>query len=66
MLDFKVREEISEVITALHRFIDIEIKPLQKKFQKELENERYFYDERRFGKERKGSALGVERHLAPR
>lgn len=45
MINFSVPEEIKEVIASIDRFIEIEIKPLEQKFAKELENERYLYDE---------------------
>ncbi len=45
MIDFVVNHEIKEVISALYKFIEIEVEPLRKKFKKELENERYYYDE---------------------
>ncbi len=45
MVDFKMPEEVKEVIAALDRFIELEIAPLQKKYEKQLENERHFYDE---------------------
>ncbi|MFC5587746.1 acyl-CoA dehydrogenase family protein [Sporosarcina soli] len=45
MIDFSISDEVKEVISALYKFIDIEVEPLRKKFQKELENERYLYDE---------------------
>lgn len=48
MIDFKVSEDIHEVISSIYRFIEVEIEPLRKKYQKELENERYLYDERGF------------------
>ncbi|NTU18960.1 acyl-CoA dehydrogenase [Brevibacillus sp. HB1.2] len=45
MISFQVSEENKEVISAIYRFVEVEIEPLRKKYQKELENERYFYDE---------------------
>lgn len=45
MISFQVSEEIKEVISAIYRFVEVEIEPLRQKYQKELENERYFYDE---------------------
>ncbi|MGF9909758.1 acyl-CoA dehydrogenase family protein [Brevibacillus porteri] len=45
MISFQTPEEMKEVIAALYRFIEVEVEPLRKKYQKELENERYFYDE---------------------
>ncbi|PWA08521.1 acyl-CoA dehydrogenase [Pueribacillus theae] len=46
MIDFKMPEEVKEILSSLDRFIEVEIAPLEKKFAKELENERYLYDER--------------------
>ncbi|WP_077213133.1 acyl-CoA dehydrogenase family protein [Bacillus dakarensis] len=45
MIDFKAPEEITSVIESLERFVEVEIKPLEKKFAKALEDERYLYDE---------------------
>ncbi|AXF55344.1 acyl-CoA dehydrogenase family protein [Salicibibacter kimchii] len=45
MINFSEPEEIKEVLASLDRFIEVEIKPLEKKFAKELEDERYLYDE---------------------
>ena len=45
MIDFEVNYEIKEVISALYKFIETEVEPLRKKFKRELENERYYYDE---------------------
>ncbi|MEK4425798.1 acyl-CoA dehydrogenase family protein [Solibacillus sp. FSL K6-1523] len=45
MVDFKVSNEIKEVISALYKFIDAEIEPLREKFNRELTSDRYLYDE---------------------
>ncbi|MFJ7735543.1 acyl-CoA dehydrogenase family protein [Lysinibacillus sp. NPDC097287] len=45
MVDFRISEEIKEVVSALDKFIDVEVEPLREKFKKELEDERYLYDE---------------------
>lgn len=45
MISFQTPEEIKEVIAAIFRFVEVEVEPIRKKYQKELENERYFYDE---------------------
>jgi acyl-CoA dehydrogenase len=45
MIDFKTPEEVQDVIASLDRFIEVEIAPLEKKFAKAFENERYLYDE---------------------
>lgn len=45
MIDFTVSEEIKDVIQSLHRFVEVEIEPLEQKFAKAFENERYLYDE---------------------
>lgn len=45
MIDFTMPEEVKDVIVSLERFIEVEIEPLEKKFAKAFENERYLYDE---------------------
>lgn len=45
MIDFKMPENVKEVIESLDRFIEVEIAPLEKKFAKAFEDERYLYDE---------------------
>jgi acyl-CoA dehydrogenase len=45
MIDFKVPDDIKEVIAAIEKFIDLEIEPIRTKYKKQLENQRYFYNE---------------------
>ncbi|WP_284035532.1 acyl-CoA dehydrogenase family protein [Neobacillus sp. 114] len=45
MVEFKVSEEVKEVIASLERFIKVEVAPLEEKFVKAYQNERYLYDE---------------------
>ncbi|MEG0437690.1 MAG: acyl-CoA dehydrogenase [Solibacillus sp.] len=45
MIDFQISDEIKEVISALYKFIDVEIEPLREQFKRELTDERYLYDE---------------------
>jgi acyl-CoA dehydrogenase len=45
MIDLKIPEEIKEVISAIDKFIQKEVEPIKKKVQKQLDNERYYYNE---------------------
>ena len=45
MIDFTIPDEIKEVIASIEKFIDREVLPIKKNCQKQLESERYYYDE---------------------
>lgn len=52
MIDFKIPDDIKEVISSIDKFIEREVKPIKSKYQKQIDNERYYYDEDgRFSKE---------------
>jgi acyl-CoA dehydrogenase len=45
MVDFQIPAEIKEVISSIEKFVEREVQPIKKKYQKQIENERYYYDE---------------------
>ncbi|WP_084783094.1 acyl-CoA dehydrogenase family protein [Bacillus dakarensis] len=45
MIDYRVPNEVKEVIASLDRFIEVEVAPLEKEFAKAIEDERFLYDE---------------------
>jgi acyl-CoA dehydrogenase len=45
MIDFQIPEEIKEIISSIEKFVEKEIQPIKKKYKKQIENERYYYDE---------------------
>src|SRR5699024_9387656 len=44
-MDFKIPEEVKEVVSSIEKFFEREIEPLKKTYHKQLNNGRYFYDE---------------------
>lgn len=44
-MNFLIEDDVKEVLSALYKFIEAEVVPLQEKYKKELENERYFYND---------------------
>ncbi|MFZ7944875.1 acyl-CoA dehydrogenase family protein [Neobacillus sp. 19] len=44
-MDFKIPEEVKEVVASIEKFVEREVEPLKKKYHKQLSNGRYFYDE---------------------
>ncbi|MCM3636866.1 acyl-CoA dehydrogenase [Sporosarcina luteola] len=44
-MDFTINNDVKEVLAAINKFLEAEVVPLQEKYKRELENERYFYNE---------------------
>lgn len=45
-MDFKIPAEVKEVISSIERFIKLEVEPIREKYQKQLTNDRFFYNEK--------------------
>lgn len=45
-MDFSIPKEVKEVVNSIERFIEVEVEPLRKQYNKYLSNPRYFYDEK--------------------
>lgn len=64
-MDFKIPEQVKEVVSSIERFIEVEIEPLRKKYHKQLTNDRYFYDEKgTYSKETNEAIREVRRRSA--
>lgn len=44
-MDFKIPDQVKEVVSSIDRFIEQEIEPIKKQYHQYLTNSRYFYDE---------------------
>lgn len=44
-MDFKIPDQVKEVVSSIEKFIEREVEPLKKEYNKQLNNGRYFYDE---------------------
>ncbi|WP_084783240.1 acyl-CoA dehydrogenase family protein [Bacillus dakarensis] len=45
MIDYRIPDDVREVLLSIDKFIDQEVVPLKKKYREYLENERKYYDE---------------------
>ncbi|GGJ93521.1 acyl-CoA dehydrogenase [Lentibacillus kapialis] len=44
-MDFKIPDQVKEVVASIDKFIEQEVDPVKKQYQQQLTNDRYFYDE---------------------
>lgn len=61
-MDFEIPEEVKEVVSSIDKFMKQEIEPIRKKYQKQLSNDRYFYDENGLYAEETMDAIREVRH----
>lgn len=45
-MNFQIPEDVKEVVASIEKFVEREVEPIRKKYQKYLSNPRYFYNEK--------------------